>query len=87
MWSYIFNCVLIAYIVLVMTGCTSISSTANATQDGYQQSGKASFYADKYQSRKTASGERFDQTAYTAAHKKLPFGTRVEVTNVKMAKA
>lgn len=44
--------------------------------------GKASYYADKYQSRKTASGQRLDNSAMTAAHKKLPFGTRVRVTNI-----
>jgi len=37
----------------------------------------------KYQYRKTASGETFNQLAKTAAHKKLPFGTRVKVTNTK----
>ncbi len=42
-------------------------------------SGIASFY---WQDQKTASGERFDKMAMTAAHKTLPFGTRVRVTNV-----
>lgn len=45
--------------------------------------GKASFYADKYQGKMTASGELFKQEAKTAAHRKLPFGTRVKVTNIK----
>ncbi len=35
----------------------------------------------KFQFRKTASGERFNQLARTAAHKRLPFGTKVRVTN------
>ncbi len=46
------------------------------------QSGKASYYADKFQGRKTASGEKFRQGRMTAAHKTLPFGTKVKVTNL-----
>ena len=38
-------------------------------------------YADKYQGRLTANGERFNQGAMTAAHKSLPFGTHVRVVN------
>jgi len=41
----------------------------------------ASYYAQKFNGRRTASGTRFDNTKYTAAHKKLPFGTKVRVTN------
>jgi rare lipoprotein A len=41
----------------------------------------ASYYANKFNGRKTASGKRFSNSAYTAAHKKLPFGTTVKVTN------
>lgn len=49
----------------------------------YQEVGKASFYANKFIGRKTASGDIFRQNAKTAAHKKLPFGTKVKVTNLK----
>lgn len=45
------------------------------------QAGKSSYYGHKFHNRKTASGERFDLYAFTAAHKKLPFGTIVKVTN------
>jgi rare lipoprotein A len=41
----------------------------------------ASYYADKFNGRKTASGTIFSNNKYTAAHKKLPFGTKVKVTN------
>ncbi|WP_318492834.1 septal ring lytic transglycosylase RlpA family protein [Photobacterium leiognathi] len=44
--------------------------------------GKASYYADKYQGRKTASGQRYDKNKRTAAHRTLPFGTHVKVTNL-----
>jgi rare lipoprotein A len=49
---------------------------------GHREAGIASFYADKYQGRLTANGERFDQYAMTAAHKTLPFDSRVRVVNV-----
>jgi len=45
--------------------------------------GEASYYADMFQGRLTANGERFDQDKYTAAHRSLPFGTIVRVTRRK----
>lgn len=47
------------------------------------QSGKASYYASKFEGRRTASGEVFRQDSLTAAHKTLPFGTKVKVINTK----
>ena len=47
------------------------------------QQGKASYYADKFNGRKTASGEVFRNGKRTAAHKTLPFGTKVKVVNPK----
>ena len=44
--------------------------------------GMASFYGESLQGRETASGERFDLRALTAAHRTLPFGTIVRVTNL-----
>lgn len=41
----------------------------------------ASYYHNKFNGRRTASGKKFDNEGYTAAHKKLPFGTMVKVTN------
>ncbi len=46
----------------------------------------ASYYGDKFQGRKTASGETFKQRKRTAASKTLPFGTKVKVTNLKNGK-
>jgi rare lipoprotein A len=46
------------------------------------QTGKASFYADKFEGRPTASGEKYKHSKLTAAHKSLPFGTKVKVTNI-----
>ncbi|MDL5047643.1 septal ring lytic transglycosylase RlpA family protein [Oscillatoria amoena NRMC-F 0135] len=47
------------------------------------QTGKASFYADKFEGRPTASGEKYRHNKLTAAHKTLPFGTKVKVTNLE----
>jgi len=44
--------------------------------------GGASYYADKFKGRRTASGEKFRQYKLTAAHKTLPFGTKVRVKNL-----
>ena len=44
--------------------------------------GFASFYADKFEGRKTASGERFSQKKMTCAHNTFPMGTRIRVTNL-----
>lgn len=44
-------------------------------------SGAASWYGGKFHGRLTANGERFDMNELTAAHRSLPFGTRVRVTN------
>jgi len=45
--------------------------------------GKASYYADKFEGRPTSSGENFSNSGLTAAHKSLPFGTLVRVTNLE----
>ena len=47
----------------------------------FNEVGLASFYADKYHGKPTASGETFDMHKLTAAHRTLPFGTRVKVTH------
>ncbi len=55
--------------------------------DKYKLDGKASWYGPGLNGNKTASGETFDMYAMTAAHKKLPFGTIVLVTNQKNGKS
>ncbi|MXO90586.1 septal ring lytic transglycosylase RlpA family protein [Altererythrobacter aquaemixtae] len=49
--------------------------------------GVASYYGRRFHGRLTANGERFNMNAMTAAHKTLPFGTRVRVTNPRNGKA
>ncbi len=51
-------------------------------QKSYSATGKASYYHSKFQGKRTASGDFFDQNKLTAAHKSLPFGTMVEVRNL-----
>lgn len=46
------------------------------------QEGTASFYGKRFHKRRTASGEIFDMNDYSAAHKHLPFGTMLKVTNL-----
>jgi rare lipoprotein A len=51
------------------------------------ESGKLAWYGKKFAGRKTASGEHYDPEALTMAHKTLPFGTRVKITNPKNHKS
>lgn len=57
-------------------------ATGNNRADKYFQKGLASWYGREFHGRLTASGERFDMKKLTAAHRTLPFGTRLVVTNL-----
>lgn len=66
-----------------LAGLALIGGTGPAAaQEAKTFTGIASYYAKNY-SGKTASGEKYDETKYTAAHRTLPFGTRVVVTDVR----
>lgn len=56
-------------------------SAPSAPQATVLGQGSASYYAARFNGRRTASGERFDNADLTAAHRTLPFGSRVRVTN------
>jgi rare lipoprotein A len=56
-------------------------------QDTIYKTGKATYYANKFEGRKTTSGERYHKHKFTAAHKTLPFGTEVTVTNLNNGKS
>ena len=81
-------------LVLFLVGCSSHSGSLNwESRDSSRprstdtvQYGKASWYGDKEHGNRAASGEVFDRYAYTAAHKELPFGTVVRVTNLDNGK-
>ncbi len=53
----------------------------------YRETGLASWYGKEFHSRKTASGEAFDMNALTAAHRTLPLGTVIRVTNLENFKS
>ena len=53
----------------------------------YKKNAHASYYAEKFHGRRTASGQRFDMHKMTAAHKKLPFGSKIRVTNESNGKS
>lgn len=67
--------VLLLLLFTIMIGLVSCFRKGSET-------GMASYYADKYIGRKTSNGEKFRQNKLTAAHKTLPFGTKVKVTNL-----
>ncbi len=51
------------------------------------ETGMASYYSESYNGKKTANGEIYHSSEYTAAHKTLPFGTKVKVTNLNNGKS
>ncbi len=51
--------------------------------DLFQQTGNASYYANKFHGRKTSSGEKYHKDSLVCAHKTLKFGTVLKVTNLK----
>jgi rare lipoprotein A len=57
------------------------------TRAFFRQTGVASWYGPGFHGRRTASGERFDQNELTAAHRQLPLGTEVTVTNLENGRA
>ena len=59
----------------------AIGFAAGAAEAKPMQRGVASWYGPGFHGRRTASGERFNTNAMTAAHRSLPFGSRVRVTN------
>lgn len=68
----------------LLAGCstTSYDSDSEVSGRGYRAEGTASYYGKAHHGKRTASGERFNQNALTAAHRTLAFGTRVKVTNL-----
>ena len=61
---------------------TPTFSLAQTTEEGI-----ANFYSDKFQGKKTASGEVYDKNGLTAAHKKHSYGTKLRVTNLENSKS
>ncbi|MCD5993273.1 septal ring lytic transglycosylase RlpA family protein [Pseudomonas sp. CDFA 602] len=71
----------------LLSACSALALLAGCASHeidphGYDETGRASYYGARHHGNRTASGEPFNQNALTAAHRQLPFGTRVKVTNV-----
>lgn len=87
--DHLAGCMLVGAIAL-LAGCSSSpnrsgpDAVAPMKAPGVELGrGKASWYGPGFQGKRTASGERFDMNALTAAHRTLPFGTRVRVRNLR----
>ncbi len=64
-----------------------LASNYAKAQNVFKHSGFASFYADNFEGKETASGEKYKASKLTAAHLLLPFGTKVKVTNLENGKS
>jgi rare lipoprotein A len=74
-----YNKFLIIVIFLIFGGEILLSQTSKIN---YSKIGISSYYSERFQNKKTASGERFDMYDFTAAHPSLAFGTILKVTNL-----
>src|SRR5215207_8008990 len=74
-------------ITAVVLGCALGAIPAAAKDTKPIQTGAASWYGPGFHGKKTANGERFNTNALTAAHKTLPFGTKLQVTNERTGKS
>jgi len=72
------------WVVLALAACLALASGGCAHR--YTEEGKATWYGPGFVGKRTASGERFWPCRLTAAHKTLPFDTRVKVTNLTNGK-
>jgi rare lipoprotein A len=61
---------------------TEQNNSINIEEYQVHSTGKASFYSNKFNGRKTASGEKFHNSEYTVAHRTFPFGTELLIENV-----
>jgi rare lipoprotein A len=71
------------------SGCATTTKKSRASSPGqpFVQRGTASWYGEAYRGKPTASGEPFNPDALTAAHRTLPFGTRIRVINLRNSRA
>jgi len=82
-----FTIVLTVLSITVVINSKEKSSDCNYTSNGKTYSGKCSFYNSSLHGNKTTSGERYDKDKFTAAHRTLPFGTKVRVTDDRTKKS
>lgn len=74
---------LLGTLLLSINACASYPPIQASAKSASQERGLASYYGKRFHGRTTANGEKFNQYALTAAHKTLPFGTKVKVRNKK----
>ena len=75
---------------LLLTGCSNVEKKQDEKNiQNVQQviTGKATWYGKKFHGKKTASGEKFDMYAMSAAHRTIEFGKKLLVTNIKNGKS
>jgi rare lipoprotein A len=72
-----------ALVLGALVSSPAIAQTPPPSTKSDAMEGLAAYYSNRLDGRKTASGQIFDQSALTAAHPTLPFGTKVKVTNTK----
>ena len=77
------SCYIIICVIVVM----SLMAYPLFAQQKRTTTIKATYYHDRFNNRKTSSGEKFSQKLYTAAHKTLPFNTIVKITNPKTSRS
>jgi rare lipoprotein A len=70
----------------LMVACATGTASRSGVASGMTERGEASYYADKFVGRQTASGDVYTHRKLTAAHRTLPFGTRVRVTRLDNGK-
>ena len=75
------------FMLSAITIALTIPLTSFATEARSSQRGVATWYGPGFAGKRTASGERFNPHAMTAAHRTLPFGTRVAVTNERTGRS
>jgi rare lipoprotein A len=73
-------------IALLAAALVAMGTATFAESEIIKLEGKASYYGEEFDGKPTSSGEIFDMNAFTAAHKTLPFGTLLEVTNLENGK-
>lgn len=73
--------VLTAAVFAFASAGATVATTEVVYAGSKASAGTASYYGKRFHGRTTANGERFNMNAMTAAHKSLPFGTKVKVTN------
>ena len=88
--------VLSAVLTMILSGCGGAAPRFTSREDNpiqasepgtHQLAGIASYYSDEFHGRKTSNGETFDMHELTAAHRTLPFNTKVRVTNLENNKS